>query len=96
MQETIYARMYDALLPAPHRRFGQAQAAHDGHDPASISGGRDDLGPRGMLLRRVAIARDRLQAAAVFRRDGDLDPHSHPTSMDRISSHGNPPNASVH
>jgi hypothetical protein len=49
-----------------------------------------------MLLRGIAVASHRLQAETILRRDRDLDPCSHPKSMNRFGPPRNPPNASDH
>ena len=40
--------------------------------PVRGGGGQDHLGPRDVLLRRFAIAADRLQAAPILRSDRNL------------------------
>jgi hypothetical protein len=86
----------ERLLPAPYAGFGQARATRDLHGPAPLGGGQDHLGSGHMLLGGIAITGDRLQAETILRRDADLDPCSHPKSMDRSAPNGNPPNASDH
>jgi hypothetical protein len=52
---------HEALLPAPHHRLGLAGSPHDLGRAAAISGREDDFGAPNMLLRRVAIANNRLK-----------------------------------
>lgn len=70
--------------------------AHDLHGPRAIGGGQDDLGSGDMLSPGVSVARNRLQALPVLRRDRDDHPCSHPESMERLPPLGNPPYASGH
>src|SRR5215207_8053812 len=90
------ALMHEPLLPASYAGFGLARATRDLHGPAPLGTGQDHLGSNHMLLCGIAITGDRLQAAAILRRDRDLDPCSHPNSMDRFAPNGNPPNTSHH
>lgn len=60
---------HEARLPGPHHRLRLARAAHDLGRASAVSSGEDDLGAPYVLLRRVAVQNDRLQPAAVSRRD---------------------------
>ena len=58
--------------------------------------GQDHLGPGHMFLSGIAITGECLQDETIIRRDRELDPCSHPKSMDHVRLYGNPPNASDH
>src|SRR3982751_4130333 len=66
-----------APLPAPDAGLRLAGSAHD-LDRAEAAGRKQhDLGPPGMLLRGVAVADDRFQAAAIEGAEGDGDTGAH-------------------
>jgi hypothetical protein len=76
-QEAVDPLFREALLPAPDAGLGLACPAHD-LDRAEAAGRKQhDLGPPGMLLRGVAVADDRLQAAAIDGAEGDGDTRAH-------------------
>jgi hypothetical protein len=95
-QEAVHARMHKALLPTPHAGVGQPRVAHDLHGLAPVSGGQDHLGAGDVFELGIAIASERLQVAAILRSDGNLNPSSHPETMDRPALARNPPNAPDH
>jgi len=53
------------LLP-PYHRLGFAGPPHDLGRAAAVGGGKDDFGAPNMLLRRVAVADNRLKPTTIF------------------------------
>ena len=64
-QQPIDPFLGEAFLPAPDAGLGLARPTHDLDGAEAARRKQDDLGPPGMLLRGVAVADDRLQAAAI-------------------------------
>ena len=58
----------EALLPAPDAGLRLARPAHDRDRPEAIGTEQHDLGPPDVLLGRIAVTDQSLQAAAVGRR----------------------------
>ena len=56
----------------------------------------DDFGAPNVLLRRVAVARNRLKLTAIFRRDVHDNSCSHDESLNCFGHFGNRPNESDH
>ena len=88
--------VHKALLPTPHHRLGLAGPPRDLSRAAAISGGEDDFGPPNMLLRRVAIADNRLKLTAILRRNVHDNSCSHNESLNCFGDFGNRPNESDH
>jgi hypothetical protein len=61
---------------------------------AAVGGGRDDFGAPDMVLRRVAVAEDRVKPTTIFRHD--VDECSHDESLNCFGQFGNRPNESDH
>ena len=68
-QETVAPFLGEALLPAPDAGLRLARPAHDRDRPEAVGAQQNDLGPPDVLLGRVAVPVERLQAAAVGGRD---------------------------
>ena len=82
-QQAIDPFLGEAFLPAPDAGLRLARPAHD-LDRAEAAGRKQyDLGPPGMLLRGVAVADDRLQAAAIDGAEGDGDTGAHAARVAR-------------
>ena len=76
-QQAVDPFLGEAFLPAPDAGLGLPRPAHD-LDRAEAAGRKQhDLGPPGMLLRGVAVADDRLQAAAIDGAESDGDTGAH-------------------
>jgi len=88
-QQPVDAILHETLLPAPDDGFGLARPPHHLERAAAVGGGQNDPGPPHMLLRRTAICHDRLKPTAIFRRDVDDDPCSHPESLNCFARFGN-------
>src|SRR5262245_15315495 len=95
-QQPINALLHKPRLPAPYHRLGFARPAHDLGGPAAISGGKDDLGARHMLLQGAAIRDDRLKPTAIHWGDVDDSSCSHDQSLNCFTRFGNRPNESDH
>jgi len=67
-QEAVDAFLGEAFLPAPHAGLRLLRPAHDLDRAAAIGGQKHDLGPPDMLLRRIAVADDRLKGGGDRRR----------------------------
>ena len=90
------ALLHKALLPAPHHRLGLVGSPHDLGRAAAIGGGEDDFGAPNMLLRRVAIADNRLKLTAILRRDVHDNSCSHNENLNCFGNFGNRSNESDH
>ena len=64
-QQPVDALLGEALLPAPDAGLGLAGPTHDLDGAEAVGREQHDLGSPDMLLRRVAVTDDRLQAAAI-------------------------------
>ena len=64
-QEAVDPFFGEALLPAPDAGLRLAGPAHDLDRAEAVGREQHDLGPPDMLLRRVAVADDCLQTAAI-------------------------------
>src|SRR6266496_2959569 len=73
-----------------------AGSAHDLGGTAAVCGGKDDLGPPHMFLRRAAIRDDRLKSTAVCPGDVDDNSCSHDESLNCFGRFGNRPYESDH
>src|SRR5262245_1196336 len=76
-QQPIDPFLSEAFLPAPDAGLGLPRPAHDLDGAEAARRKQYDLGPPGMLLRGVAVADDRLQAAAIDGAEGDGDTGAH-------------------
>src|SRR5262245_10182131 len=85
-QQPIDPFLGEAFLPAPDAGLGLTRPAHDLDGAEAARRKQYDLGPPGMLLRGVAVADDRLQAAAINGAEGDGDTGAH-----AAKSHGPSP-----
>jgi hypothetical protein len=77
VQEAIVTRRHEAFLPAPHTGLRLAGPAHDLIGANNVGAQQDDLSPPDMLVRGVAIPRERLQATAIGRLESDGNSGSH-------------------
>src|ERR1700681_2600201 len=73
LQETVITGLHEAFLPAPDTGLRLAGPAHDLIRANTVRAQQDDLSPPDMLVRGVAVPRQRLQTAAVgrFKSDGN-------------------------
>ena len=76
-QETGMTLLHEAFLPAPHASLRLAGLAHDLIGADAVRAQQDDLGPPDMLVRCVAIPRERGQTAAISRLESDGNSGSH-------------------
>ena len=90
VQEAVVARLHEAFLPAPHTGLRLAGPAHDLIGADAVRAQQDDLSPPDMLVRGVAIPRERLQAAAIRRLESDGNSSSHAPDSHALRSAGNP------
>jgi len=95
-QKTINALMHEALLPTPDIGLRQAGATNDLVRAEAIRCRQDDLRAGDMLLSTIAVADDPLETTASIRRNGDADPCSHPGTISRSRSNGNPVIETIH
>ena len=89
-QQAVEALLAEALLPAPDAGLRLARPAHDLVRAEAVGRQQHDLGPPDMLLGRVAVADQRLEAAAVGGRNVDGDAGAHAPDS-HAASRGNPP-----
>jgi hypothetical protein len=90
------ALRHEPRLPPPYHRLGFAGSPHDLGRAAAVGGGKDDFGAPNMLLRRVAVADNRLKPTTIFRHDVDDNSCSHDESLNCPGQFGNRPNESDH
>src|ERR1035437_5353786 len=86
VQEAVVTRLHEAFLPAPHTGLRFAGPAHDLIGANTVRAQQDSLSPPDMLVRGVAIPRERLQTAAIggLESDGNSGlhaPDSHASSQ---------------
>src|SRR3954447_9124347 len=84
-------RLREALLPAPDAGLRLAGPAHDLGRAEAAGRKQHDFGPPGMLLRGVAVADDRFQAAAIEGAEGDGDTGAHAPDSHAPNPSGIPP-----
>ena len=82
--------MHEALLPTPDIGLRQAGATNDLVRAEAIRCRQDDLRAGDMLLSTIAVADDPLETTTIIMRNGDADPCSHPGTIGRSPSNGNP------
>ena len=90
-QETVITFLHKAFLPAPNTGLRLAGPAHDLIGADTVRAEQDDLGSPDMLVRGIAIPRERLQTAAIrgLESDGNSGlhaPDSHASSQLGIPS----------
>ena len=76
-QQTVVTGLHEAFLPAPHTGLRLAGLAHDLIGADAVRAQQDDLGPPDMLMRCVAIPRERCQTAAISGLESDGNSGSH-------------------
>jgi hypothetical protein len=76
-QQAVVTSLHEAYLPAPHTGLRLAGLAHDLVGADAVRAQQDDLGPPDMLVRRVAIPRQRRQTAAISGLESDGNSGSH-------------------
>ena len=90
VQEAVVTRLHEAFLPAPHTGLRLAGPAHDLIGANTVRAQQDDLSPPDMLVRGVAIPRERLQTAAIGRLESDGNSGSHAPDSHASSQLGIP------
>src|SRR5664279_4703666 len=90
VQEAIVTRLHEAFLPAPHTGLRLASPAHDLIGANTVRAQQDDLSPPDMLVRGVAIPRERLQTAAISGLESDRNSGSHAPDSHAFKLGGNP------
>jgi hypothetical protein len=60
-RQACNAFRHEPRLPPPYHRLGFAGSPHDLGRAAAVGGGKDDFGAPNMLLRRVAVADNRIR-----------------------------------
>jgi hypothetical protein len=58
-QQAVITSLHEAFLPAPHTGLRLAGPAHDLVGADAIGAQQDDLGTPDLLVRRIAIPRER-------------------------------------
>jgi len=76
-QKPIDALGGETLLPAPDASLRSAGPAHDLDHADALGREQNDFGSPDVLLRRVAVGRDRLEAATVGGAERDQDAGAH-------------------
>ena len=89
-QEAVVTRLHEAFLPAPHTGLRLAGPAHDLIGADAVRAQQDDLGPPDMLMRGVAIPRERCQTAAISGLESDGNSGSHAPDSHASSPPGIP------
>ena len=79
--QAAHALRHEPCLPAPYHRFGLAGSPHDLGGAAGIGRRQNDLSAPNMLLRRVAVANNRLKLTTIVRRDVHDNSCSHDKSL---------------
>ena len=80
-QQPVHPLGHEPLLPAPDRRLGAADLAHDRQRAHAVGAQQHDPRPLDMLLPAVAIRHDRLEPSTITGGDLDLDPLAHPGTV---------------
>jgi len=89
-QEAVVTRLHEAFLPPPHTGLRLAGPAHNLIGADTVCAQQNDLGPPDMLMRRVAIPRDRGQTAAINRLESNGNSGSHAPDLHATSPTGIP------
>ena len=89
-QETVITFLHEAFLPAPDTGLRFAGPAHDLIGANTVRAQQDDLSPPDMLVRGVAIPRERLQTAAIRGLESDGNSGSHAPNSHASSPLGIP------
>ena len=76
-QETVITFLREAFLPAPDTSLRLAGPAHDLIGANTVGAEQDDLGSPDMLVRGIAIPRERLQSVAISGLESDGNSGSH-------------------
>ena len=76
-QETVITFLHEAFLPAPDTSLRLAGPAHDLIGTNTVGAEQNDLGSPDMLVRGVAIPRERLQSATISGLESDGNSGSH-------------------
>src|ERR1017187_10939442 len=71
VQEAVVTCLHEAFLPAPHTGLRLAGPAHDLIGANTVRAQQDDLSPPDILVRGVAVPRQRLQTAAISGLESD-------------------------
>jgi hypothetical protein len=90
VQEAVVTRLHEAFLPAPDTGLRLAGPAHDFIGANTVRAQQDDLGSPNMLVRGVAIPRERFQTAAVRGLESDGNSGSHAPDSHALSPLGIP------
>ena len=90
-QEAVVTRLHEAFLPAPHTGLRLAGLVHDLMGADAVRAQQDDLSSPDMLMRGVAIPRERRQTAAVTGLECDGNSGAHPPDSHAMSPVGIPP-----
>ena len=90
MQEAVATRLHEAFLPAPHTGLRLAGPAHDLIGANTVRAQQHDLGAPDLLVRGVAIPRERLQTAPIGRLESDGNSGSHAPDSHASSQMGIP------
>src|SRR5665811_1380012 len=89
-QETVIAFLHEAFLPAPDTGLRLTGPAHDLIGANTVRAEQDDLGSPDMLVRGVAVPRERLQTAAICGLESDGNSCSHAPDSHASSQLGIP------
>ena len=89
-QQAALTFRHEAFLPAPDTGLRLAGLTHDLVGADAVRAQQHDRGSPDMLMRRVAISRQRSQTATISRLEGDGYPGSHAPDSHRSSLSGIP------
>jgi len=90
-QEAVITGLHEAFLPAPHAGLRLSSPPHDLVGANAVRAQQNDLGAPEMLMRGVAIPRERRQTAAVTGLESDGNSGSHAPDSHATSAEGIPP-----
>ena len=90
-QEAVITGLHEAFLPAPHAGLRLSSPPHDLVGANAVRAQQNDLGAPDMLMRGVAIPRERRQTAAVTGLESDGNSGSHAPDSHATSAEGIPP-----
>jgi hypothetical protein len=94
--QPVDALRHETRLPSPHHGLRSARSAHDLGSAAAFGGGKNDVGPPHVFLRRAAIRDDRLKPMAVCLCNVHDNSCSHDESLNCFGRIGNRLNESDH